>query len=534
VQLLFFPWMYGLLYTLFTKVGPIRFLGRGFLRAFASRRLLRRVEERDPDVVISTHPSFTNLLGVMRRQGKLDMPVVATITDLADHIFWAHRHCDMHLVCYEQAVERIEPITGPGSVVRVRPLVSPQFLEPCDRADARRRLDLPANDPIVLVSGGGWGVGDLDGAVQTALDTVPDSLVVVLAGRNEEAQERLDRAFGREPRVRVLGFTKDMSDLMGAADAIIHSTGGVTALEALLRQCPVISYGAPWGHSRVNARIAEAQGLGQRAESLEELSAALHNIFDPVNPWQVPLVAPAPPAAPLVLDQTLRVQPRPAWLMRAQRVAMSSALAVLAISWSLNSGAAYSLASKVLHAKPLTRVETQRQQVALVLRVPQRSIGQVRRVLAARAGHASFAVTRGVGRTERTALGAAGDDVVPELTRGKAMHWLKTRGILKQDRRALGLPKHFYFLTPTKGFNLGEYLYGRTLGAKPVDGAVRITLPSPRVNRPVHRGQVVVVSLDPRSAGSMVSFDELLTELSRDGLSAVSVEDLAGSPAVKA
>ena len=159
------------------------------------------------------------------------------------------------------------------------------------RAPAAR---LAADDPIVLVSGGGWGVGDLDGAVQTALDSVPDSLVVVLAGRNEEAQERLDGTFGHEPRVRILGFTKEMSDLLGAADAIIHSTGGVTALEALLRQCPVISYGAPWGHSRVNARIAEAQGLGQRAESLLELSAALHKIFDPVNPWPVPQVPPAP------------------------------------------------------------------------------------------------------------------------------------------------------------------------------------------------------------------------------------------------
>jgi len=173
VQLRFFPWMYGMLYTLFTKVALARTVGRGFLRAFGARRLLRRIEDRDPDVVISTHPAFTNLLGVMRRQGRLEMPVVATITDLADHIFWAHRYCDLHLVCYEQAVERIEPITGEGSVVRVRPLVSPEFLEPCDRDDARERLGLPADRPIVLVSGGGWGVGDLDGAVETALDHVP-------------------------------------------------------------------------------------------------------------------------------------------------------------------------------------------------------------------------------------------------------------------------------------------------------------------------------------------------------------------------
>jgi hypothetical protein len=358
--------------------------------------------------------------------------------------------------------------------------------------------------------------------------------VIVLAGRNEEAQERLEAGFGHEPRVRVLGFTEEMSDLLGAADAIIHSTGGVTALEALLRRCPVISYGAPWGHSRVNARIAEAQGLGQRAESLEELSAALHRIFDPVDPWPVPKVAYAPPAAPLVLEPTVRVSPRPAWVPRTIRVATTAAMSVLAITWSLNSSAAYSLASKVLHAKPLTSVKTQRQEVALVLRVPRGAIGEVRGALAQRHAHASFAVTSGLRHGELAALGAAGDDVVPELARGKTMHWLKTRKILKRDRHELGLPKHFYFLTPTKGFNLGEYLYGRTLGARPVDGAVRVTLPSPRVNRPLRRGQVVVVTLDPRSSGSMVSFDELLAELSRDGLSPVSVDDLAGSPGVKA
>jgi hypothetical protein len=60
----------------------------------------------------------------------------------------------------------------------------------------------------------------------------------------------------------------------------------------------------------------------------------------------------------------------------------------------------------------------------------------------------------------------AGDEVVPELTREKTMHSLKTRRILKQDRRQLGLPNHFYFLTPSKDFKLGEYLCGGTLGAR--------------------------------------------------------------------
>ena len=531
-QLKFMPWMYGLVYDIFTKVPPVRVLGRGFLRMFWMRRMLRRVRAWDPDVVISTHPIITNVLGILRKQGRLTMPVMATITDLADHLFWAHKGCDLHLVCYEQAVERIEPVTGPGSVCRVRPLVSPQFLEPCDRAEARRRLGLPAHVPIVLVSGGGWGVGDLDGAVATALESVDGALVVVLAGRNEEAHERLNAAFGDEPRVRILGFTKQMSDLMGAADALIHSTGGVTAMEALLRRCPVVAYGAPWGHARVNARIAEGQGLGLRAETLEELDDALRSIFD--GRFIAPEVPPAPPAAPLVLDPPARVAPRPRWVMRASRVATTAASALLVAGWTLNSDDAYSLVAKTLHAKPMTRVATQRPEVGLVLRVPREGIPQVQRALAARHAHASFAVRGEASRHELARMTAGGHDVLPELTQGKTLHWLKTRKILKRDARGLELPKTFYFLTPRKGFNLGEYFYGRVSGARAVDGAVRLSLPTARTIPPLRRGQVVVVTIDPREPGSMAGMAALLSRLGREGLAAVSLEDLAGLPALEA
>jgi hypothetical protein len=479
---------------------------------------------------VSTHPAITNVLGIMRKQGRLRVPVVATITDLADHVFWAHKGCDLHVVCYEQAVERIEPITGPGSVRRVRPLVTSEFLAPCDRTAARATLDVADEDPIVLVSGGGWGVGDLKGAVHCALD-VPGAIVIVLAGRNEVAERQLTQRFAAEPRVRVLGFTKDMNELLGAADAIIHSTGGVTAMEALLRNCPVIAYGAPWGHARVNARIAEAQGLGQRAESLDELRDALRRIFDPEG-YPVPAISPAPRVAPLVLNAQARVHPLPQWRMRTVRVATTGLATVLAAAWSMSSELAYSLVARPLHAKPLTRVHTSRPEVGLVVRVPASALPDVRRELAVRHDRASFAPHGGVTDADLDSLRADGNGVVAELTRGKLMHWVKTRKILKRQARAFELPKRYYFLTPRKGFNLGEYVVARTGGARPVAGSVHLDLPSPRVNRALSRGEVVVVTLNPRSPGSMTAFDELLSGLSQRGLTAVSVDELAASRSV--
>ena len=127
----------------------------------------------------------------------------------------------------------------------------------------------------MLVSGGGWGVGDVDGAVETALALDGVAQVVCLCGRNEELRARLAEEHAGEPRVRVEGFTDRMGDWMAAADALVHSTGGLTVLEAHIRGCPTISYGWGRGHIRVNNAAFRRFGLAEVAATRKELGPLL-------------------------------------------------------------------------------------------------------------------------------------------------------------------------------------------------------------------------------------------------------------------
>src|SRR5204863_4534716 len=120
--------------------------------------------------------------------------------------------------------------------------------------------------PVVAVSGGGWGIGDLKGAVEAALG-VPHATVVCLTGHNERAARRLEERFGSNRRVRLVGFTDRMSDLLAGADALVHSTAGLTVLEAQIRGCPVVSYGFAVGHIRANNRAYRRFGLARVATS---------------------------------------------------------------------------------------------------------------------------------------------------------------------------------------------------------------------------------------------------------------------------
>jgi len=324
------PWIYDVQYWLITRFAPTRWLFQRIGQLTSAGGVLRMVEKSDPDVVISTYPGVTAVLGMLRESGRLQVPVQSAITDLAGLRYWAHPGVDLHYVTHPESIEEVERLAGPGTVEWVRPPISREFLMPRTRRDAREALDVPAHARLVLVSGGGWGVGDLEGAIKSALSG-GDSHVVCITGRNEALRERLEQRFGDNEQVRILGFTEQMSDWMAAADAMIHATAGLTVLEAHIRGCPVVSYGFSAGHLRANNAAFERFGLAEVARSEHELESVLRHV---TRERQAPdsSFASLPSIASRALDVRPRVKPQPAWRMRTERVAAAvTALAVLVV-----------------------------------------------------------------------------------------------------------------------------------------------------------------------------------------------------------
>lgn len=209
----------------------------------------------------------------------------------------------------------------------MRPPISPDFLIPRTRGDARAAVGIPVHDRLVLVSGGGWGVGDLEGAIESALKD-DETTVACITGRNEVAREKLEQRFGDNERVRVLGFTEQMSDWMAAADVMIHSTAGLTVLEAHIRGCPVVSYGFSAGHLRANNAAFERFGLAEVARSEHELESVLRHLSrerrSPDSSF-----ASLPSIASRALEVRPRVKPQPVWQLRMERVVAAVSLVAI-------------------------------------------------------------------------------------------------------------------------------------------------------------------------------------------------------------
>jgi processive 1,2-diacylglycerol beta-glucosyltransferase len=258
--------LFELSYLLVVKVSATRRVQERLGMALGGRGLRRLIAEQAPDVIVSTYPGINPLLARM----DLGIPLVSAITDLAALEPWVHPDFALHLITQAESVAEVRRLGGRATrVAHVRGLTRPEFEQPVDRAVARRELGLPVAERIVVVSGGGWAVGDLEGAALAAVEA--GARAVALCGRDEPLRARLGAIEG----VEAWGFTDRMGDLLAAADVLVHSTAGLTVYEAQVRGTRVISYGWGAGHVRVNNREFTQLDMADVARTPAELRAAL-------------------------------------------------------------------------------------------------------------------------------------------------------------------------------------------------------------------------------------------------------------------
>ena len=357
-----------------------------------------------------------------------------------------------------------------------------------------------------------------------------------------------------------------MPQLLAAADALVHSTGGVTCLEAKATGTPVVSYGLPVGHARLNTRAMADLALLRLANDTGELRAHVQASFAEARAAEMPApvaaapshvsgagtfapvamsagvtsapgaTAPTLPAAEehphavdVVLKAPRRVSPIPLWRLRLAAFCVQLVVVLGVGMWTMSTDEVSALADAILHVHPLVHVSTNRPDVSLIVRTPAGDVTGMAHELATHGIHVSFADGGVHAPATIAALRALGDELLPELPPGSSLlRWMRTRGTLHAQARALGLHHHFYFLQPSGGLTVGQVLLARTTGATPVKGTRRLSATRPLPQRRAHAGDVLVVSVNG-SGASVQGVERLASWLHSDGLSAESLAALTGS-----
>lgn len=229
----------------------------------AARELPGLVALNGAQVVVSDDPAVIAAMGRLRLSGALAVPAVALVTRQADPASQAAGGVDVHLIADPDFRAAVREAAPAARIACVRGLVDHRYEGELEVARARQAIGVPDGSPLVIIFGGQDARGDLGGAGEVALAADPASRVVVLCGENEERRRELGDWFSRARRIRVVGPTDRLPELLAAADVLIDTADGLTALEARLRGAAVVAHGAGAGRDRQALADALIEALRQ-------------------------------------------------------------------------------------------------------------------------------------------------------------------------------------------------------------------------------------------------------------------------------
>ncbi len=240
------------------------------------------LEETRPAAVVSTYPFYGYALDdIARRGGPTDFLRVMTVTDsISINSVWHRCGADFFCVPNEQTAEVMREAGVPAEKLRALGFpVEPRF---ADVSHLPPRPDPAGPDGrrvLYMINAGKQAAPE----VVRRLLALSDIALTVTVGRDETMRETIERLIAeageRTGGTQLIGWTKEVPELLARNHVIISKAGGATTQEAIAAGCPmIISQIAP-GQEEGNAQLLTEAGAGRLALTPERIAETVREAF---------------------------------------------------------------------------------------------------------------------------------------------------------------------------------------------------------------------------------------------------------------
>ena len=254
-----------------------------------ARKLNHLLQEKRPDLVISTHPFSSQMVSYLKRKEKFHCTLATIMTDFAMHKQWliGHEYTEFFFVSNEPMKQDIIEYGVSKDKVFVTGIpMSDRFFENFDTKKIYEMFELDVNKKVILFFGGGeFGLGKerTSQILKALIQKAPTYQIVAVSGKNEkmkEAFEQLVKSNNAQDRVRVLGFTDKVPELMHISSLVVTKPGGLTTTESLASNLPMVIINPIPGQEEENAEFLIKNGVGVWIKKEDRPEEVIANLFD--------------------------------------------------------------------------------------------------------------------------------------------------------------------------------------------------------------------------------------------------------------
>lgn len=251
-------------------------------KAFDNEKLRKEIADFNPDLTISTHFFGGNIISYYNKLGITDSLIMTVITDYVSHSYWRKDHQSQDAFIVANDIMKNVMIKKGIDGKKIYPFGLPFDRKNMENLDSREEVMFkynidPAKKTYLFFGGGAMGsMGSLDYLKALIWQDLPINIIFI-SGRNQKLEEKARRYVMKKKasNVKVLGFTKDVYNLLNVSDVVISKPGGATLTECIDMRVPLILIPGNGGPEKYNARYICKKKYGCKVMSPIGLASAV-------------------------------------------------------------------------------------------------------------------------------------------------------------------------------------------------------------------------------------------------------------------
>ena len=281
------PWAWGKVYS-HSQKGPFAKLSSKTFNLL-SLKLNSLLEEKNSDLIISTHPFSNQMCAYLKKKNKLNSKIATILTDYAPHDQWlvSHEYIDYFFVAHMGMKEELILKGIPAEKIYAKGIpLSNKFLFHYNKEEILESFGLiPGKKTVLFFAGGEFGLGKSKTyeILESFVHSFDNIQIIAIAGKNIKMKkefEDLVKEFNKEASVKILEFTDKVPELMSASDLVVTKPGGLTTTESLASGLPIIVINPIPGQEEENAEFLEKNKVAiwiRKDDNVEEIISDLFN-----------------------------------------------------------------------------------------------------------------------------------------------------------------------------------------------------------------------------------------------------------------
>lgn len=313
------PALFGAMYKSADKKSPLSDTVQVVYQQCA-KWLLPKIEELNPDVIISCHPFAGAIIGYMNENSDLHIPLITIVTDFLPHRSYISGGIDAYVTASAQAKEILanQYKIDRDMIYDYGHPVFDQFYEGNgkSREAVLAELGFDKSKLTVLIMAGSFGVTDILEIYENLLNIDVDYQIIVITGRNQKLYDAFEKLLNNEKEIvteeepellkhfsddnvlrfmyyqtesmwekltetfrptsenhkptKLFYFINNVEDYMHASDLIVTKPGGLTTSESIACALPMVVFKAYPGQEEQNAELLVENNIGVTLEASDK------------------------------------------------------------------------------------------------------------------------------------------------------------------------------------------------------------------------------------------------------------------------